>query len=275
MLNIEFDRGNPSQIVDITYISIAKIPYKFKSGWYATCQGRAIIGGGEHGNQTVELDGISWNADLPSTKVQRWESAFLYHQETGNLIVAGGRRSNRGYIDTIECLKIDSDGNGSEWMLLKSTLPKALNGHTLTEYQSSIILIGGHYDGEVTNEVWKGIFQDNEIQFEALPPMKQKRHYHFAFHVCGKIYVFGGENRFRSCVEVFNGDNWQDGIQIPCKLSRWDGDSAIMNRHGKIMILSNKMGIGIFDPEEQSVNFFNSQFKMREDDREYYAAVLI
>ena len=38
--------------------------------------------------------------------------------------------------------------------------------------------------------------------------------------------------------------------------------------------MTNKNGIGIFDPEINSINFFQEKFHMR-DDRKFYAALLI
>ena len=90
-------------------------------------------------------------------------------------------------LDFIEVLKIDTNGNGSDWESY-GTLPRPLLGHTMTLLRNEIVLIGGRKsNGEWTNEVWKGIIQGNEISFEPLPSMKNKRSNHFAFAYINKL----------------------------------------------------------------------------------------
>ena len=48
--------------------------------------------------------------------------------------------------------------------------------------------------------------------------MKLKRGSHFSFSLHGKIIVFGGEENEEenSHIEVFDGEKWIDGPQLPC-----------------------------------------------------------
>ena len=140
-------------------------------------------------------------------------------------------------------------------------------------------LVVGESYLEKKNEVWKGIIQGDEINFEQLPSMKNKRERHFAFAIQGKIFVFGGEERYwceNSKIEIYDPitKQWTDGPLLPCYLDKWIGN-AVMNRQGKIILMTKEKGIGIFDPENNFIDFFEGQFQMRENDRERYAALLI
>ena len=278
ILNIYFDDINPMKIVSVSHSSLPRIPFKYSSGFYEFCQGRLIIGGGDYTNQVAELDGIDFMDDLPSTKIQREDAAAVYHSGNKTLIVSGGIDKNKVYLDSIEMLKIDTNSNDTDWILHHSTLPHPLHGHTMTQLRNEIVLIGGDNSYEKwTNEVWKGIIQGNEISFEQLPSMKNWRSYHFAFAIHGNIYVFGGEyNRHNSKIEIYDPiiKKWTDGPHLPCYLSKKD-DCAVMNRQGKIILVKYEK-IGIFDPEDNSIVFFEGQFvKGKEFDRRYYAALLI
>ena len=175
-------------------------------------------------------------------------------------------------------LKIDTNSNDMEWKLHHSTLPHKLRGHTMTQLENEIVLIGGENSNlEKTNEVWKGIIQGNEISFEQLPSMKNRRSGHFAFAIQDKIVVFGGEQNETSKIETYDPitEQWTDGPFLTCYLNKYLGDNAVMNRQGKIILMTKEKGIGIFDPENDSIDFFQGQFHMKENDRRYYAALLI
>ena len=149
----------------------------------------------------------------------------------------------------------------------------------MTQLQNEIVLIrGSNSNGEKTNEVWKGIIQGNEIKFEQLQSMKSKRSNHFAFEIQGKIVVFGGEENYKenTKIEIYDPTTkkWTDGPLLPCYLNKVTGN-AVMNRQGKIILMTKEKGIGIFDPENNSIDFFEGQFQMRENDRKFYAALLI
>ena len=289
ILNIQFDVDNPATIVNVTHSSLPRIPFKYSGGFFESCQGRLIIGGGYYTNQVAELDGIDFMDDLPSTKIQREVAAAVYHSYSQTLMVLGGRDQNGETLDSIEILKIDSYSNDMEWKLHHSTLPHPLRDHTMTQLENEIVLIGGRTIREKTNEVWKGIIQGNEIRFEQLPSMKNKRSTHFAFAIQGKIYVFGGEEneKKKSKIEIYDPITklWTDGPLLPCYLSRfhsdiyneleWLSDNAVMNRQGKIILMTKQKGIGIFDPEKNSIEFFEGQFQMRENNRYDFAALLI
>ena len=79
ILNIYFDDINPAKIVNVSHLSLPRIPFKYTSGFSEFCQGRLIIGGGEWSNGLAELDGIDFMDDLPSTKIQRAHAASVYH----------------------------------------------------------------------------------------------------------------------------------------------------------------------------------------------------
>merc|ERR1712012_209340 len=99
--------------------------------------------------------------------------------------------------------------------------------------------------------------------------MKNKRIRHFAFAIQGKIYVFGGEENYNENSKIEKYDpitkQWADGPLLPCFVNKKNGN-AVMNRQGKIILMTNEKGIGIFDPENDSIDFFEGQFQMREND---------
>ena len=294
------DEDDATKINDVSYTSLGNIPFKFTVGFYQSCQGRIIIGDRFHKN-VVELDGIDWVEDLPSLNVTRFNGVSFYHSTSKSLIIAGGLNEGYWNVSDIEVLKIDINGNGGEWQIVTGRLPGQLNEFSITEFEDDFILTGGKImsyenlaDGayEHTNKVWKGILKEDKISFEELPPMKYNRKWHFSFQCQGKIFVFGGETfensrgqnerLENSQIEIFDGKKWIEGPMLPCYLTRremsysgiFGRDNAVLNRNGKIIILSEELGIGIFDPETLSIDFFQSQYKMREV-RTEFAAVLI
>ena len=284
ILNIQFDVDNPAKIVNVSHSSLPRIPFEYYLGFYESCQGRLIIGSGDRSLQIYELDGIDFMDDLPSTKIQRVDAAAVYHSGNKTLIMSGGYDKNAGeVVDSIEMLKIDTNSNGMEWKLHHCTLPHPLYYHTMTLLRNEIVLIGGGKSySDKTNEAWKGIIQGNGIRFDQLPSMKNKRSGHFAFAIKGIIYVFGGEENEDKNSKIEKYDpiikQWTDGPLMdygPCYLSKWFGDNAVINRQGKIILLKKGKGIGIYDPEKNSIDFFAGQFQMRENDRRGYAALLI
>ena len=94
ILNIYFDDINPAKIVNVSHSSLPRIPFKHRCGFYESCEGRLIIGGGQWRNQVYELDGIDFMDDLPSTKMHRELAAAVYHSGRKILIVSGGRDKN-------------------------------------------------------------------------------------------------------------------------------------------------------------------------------------
>ena len=74
-------------------------------------------------------------------------------------------------------------------------------------------------------------------------------------------------------MEIFDGETWKEGPRLPCYLDTGNGN-AVKDRKGKIIIISNNLGLGIFDPETLSINFFESKFRIREK-RSGFAAILI
>ena len=89
--------------------------------------------------------------------------------------------------------------------------------------------------------------------------------------------MFGGEETENSKIEKYDPitEQWSDGPLLPCYLSTYKGDNAVMNRQGKIILMTNTKGIGIYDPEKKSIDFFHGQFQMRENDQKLYAALMI
>ena len=75
--------------------------------------------------------------------------------------------------------------------------------------------------------------------------------------------MFGGEeNEYEnSKIEKYDPttEQWTDGPFLPVYLNKIK-DNAVMNRQGKIILMTNKKGIGIFDPETNSIIFFRENF---------------
>ena len=111
ILNVQFEKDNSTKISEVALSSLGNIPFNFEYGFYESCEGRLIIGGGSKNNQVAELDGVEWMDDLPSTKIQRYGAASVYHSGTQTLIVSGGYDRNDIDLDSIEMLKIDTNGN--------------------------------------------------------------------------------------------------------------------------------------------------------------------
>ena len=87
-------------------------------------------------------------------------------------------------LDSLEVLRIDNNGNGIEWEIASGKLPIPLYGHTMTEFEDGFILMGGsrRLGEHGCKMAWKGIWKDNEITFESLPPMNEERAHHFSLH---------------------------------------------------------------------------------------------
>ena len=269
------DEGDPTKINSVSYKSLANIPFASKNGFYQSCEGRILIGSDLYSNKMAELDGIDWMEDLPSMKYNREEAASVYHSATKSLIVAGGWDGGKS-LDNIELLKIDSESNGSECVIAEGALPHPLYRQAMTEFEDGFILTGGWKTSrERTNEAWRGILNENEVRFDPLPSMRHKRSLHFSFSFQEKIFVFGGEEnrKEKSQVEIFDGETWKEGPRLPCYLDTGNGN-AVKDRKGKIIIISNNLGLGIFDLETLSINFFESKFRIREK-RSGFAAILI
>ena len=88
------EEDDATKINGVSYTTLEKIPFDFKYGFYQSCQGRILIGGGDENLKVVELDGIDWMEDHPPLNVERWNAASVYHAAAKSLIVAGG---SKGY----------------------------------------------------------------------------------------------------------------------------------------------------------------------------------
>ena len=88
ILHVQFDVDDPAKILNVSYSSLPRMPFRYSKGFYEFCQGRLIIGGGEKSNGIAELDGIDFMDDLPSTMIRRQWAASVYHPGSKTLILS-------------------------------------------------------------------------------------------------------------------------------------------------------------------------------------------
>ena len=273
-MELNFDPEDKETVSNVNFVSVDNLPFDAWCPFYANCEGRHILGGGSDNYKVVELDN-NW-VSLPSCNLDRFWADCFYIKN--NLFVAGGIGS--GSIDTIERIEIKVDDNGGRWEVLANKLPYPVIGHTTSVLSNDqVYLIGGYKkDSEYTNQVWKGkIGEDKEITFSELPSMVNKRSRHFSFAIKEKLYIFGGEEdrNKKSQVEIWDGVSFKQGPEFPFYLDRYsNGDNAVLNRNGIIIVLTQQKGILTYNPLSGKINHFE-EFKVKDNDRYGYAALLL
>ena len=281
VLRILFDKDDNEVITKVEHSTINDMPFNADYPFYLNVQGRLIVGGGNKKRKVAALDSLNW-VDLPPLNFNRYDASSFYIN--GTLFVAGGLDHSQGnYLDSIERLKINSNDTEERWETCKETLPYKVIGHTTVIFNDNIYLIGGLVEClGATNKIWKGTIDDrNEITFKEVPPMQNKRYYHFSFSYSNKIYIFGGEED-NGKVEIFDGQGFIQGPQFSFYLSRFNGDNAILNMNGIIIITirgkpqegKTKEGIIIYNPLTGKITHY-PEFKLKDKDRLRFAALLI
>ena len=286
-----------NQICKVRYFEIDEMPEENIRAFYQNCQGRIIIGSGRNDNvgyvrSVFELDSIGWKSLAP-LNIPRVDAASTYINNT--LIVSGGVDKYADLLSSLEILEISSDTQSTQWEICQTFLPNEICGHTLTGFKGEIYLIGGLSSGCDEDDysgkhVWKGMlmpkkgplqpkyfnrfpFSKQSISFKRIASMQQNRDMHFSIVVNDQIHVFGGESEGKnSFVEIFDGETWSIGPDFPLLLSH-DNANAVLTRQNVIIITTIDNGIGIYDPIQGTVNFYE-HFKVK-DGRSKYAAMLI
>ena len=282
IINVVFGNTNKEKVIEISYTTLKDIPFSGNYGLFSTnCNGRLLLNGGENYDKLGELEGgLGWNQKLPSLKVGRCFAWASYIESRKHIFVSGGvsggKDRHKCYVDSIERLYITTDENGVGWETCKEHLPVKVMDHTTITIGDNLYLIGGNIKvlGK-TNRVWKGVINElNDITFEELPSMEYKRSSHVAVPYQGKIIVMGGEEDQGkySTIEIFNGESWEKGPQLPFYFDRKYGN-AILNKNGMIVIMTHYIGFAVYNCSSSSVQHYKD-FRMK-DDRRMYTALLI
>ena len=258
------------EITDAQFIEADEVPYELFNVFYQTCGSRSVIGGGCHGDQknssiVLEYTFNKWKF-LPSLNEGRSlpGSCWIHNQ----LVVAGGSYNNgpdygEEGLDSIEILDFDVSESQWEWETCASSLPIAVQYHTLSLLHDKMYLIGGIENRTWLNKIWKGSFHPNKtFTFEEMPPMKNERMLHFSISVNDKIHVFGGEKdcEQKSIVEIFDGHQWRLGPQLPFNVCRYSEAHAVLTSNNLILIITGDKQIVVYNPTKETIsNVFNTK----------------
>ena len=178
--------------------------------------------------------------------------------------------------------------------ICQTTLPIPVEQHTLTALNGKILLMGGNTGGKGksgrSNDVWEGtphtscgqssmICQrsfhfDSKIIWKPVDMMNVKRDEHFSVSTDNAIYVFGGNSNGQNHIEIFDGDHWEIGPNLPSELSTYNA-RAVVDKRNRI-IIATKNGIIVYDTKEGTVKTVNEHedHKKKWFDRSSYSALL-
>ena len=101
--------------------------------------------------------------------------------------------------------------------------------------------------------------------------LQKKRCTHFSFVISNQIIIFGGLGVGDDFVEIIEGNEVKQGPKVPFQLETFDAQ-AVLDRKNRVIIISNKYGLLVYDHQNRSFQHF-SDLKLREE-RYSYAAIL-
>ena len=99
--------------------------------------------------------------------------------------------------------------------------------------------------------------------------MSYKRRSHFLFSFQNKVIVFGGNHSLRDNedhIEYLIGGSWKIGPRVPINFNPYgsSGDAqSVLDRQGRITIISNKHGLIIFDIKKETFKHY-PDYKLNE-----------
>ena len=282
-MKIKFKDNN--KVNDVIYSQLPDYPWKFNYGSAINCEGRSIFLRNTYNNynkRVYEFDNGGYHA-LPSLNIGRkWPSVCYINKQ---LIVMGGWGS--GASSSIETFRIDVSNNDTEWKIIQSSLPIPLFGHKTVEHQNKIILCGGYLDNDAicgysnnSNRAWEGqLSPTNQFVWKEIGEMNYKRRDHFLFSFQNKVIVFGGNKSLRDNkqdqLEYLHDGKWELGPRVPFNLNSeypYGDAQSVLDRQGRITIISNEHGLIIFDIEKETFKHY-PDYKLREH-RECFTALL-
>ena len=207
---------------------------------------------------------------LISLKIDRYRSSVCYINK--QLVVIGGY--DNGPIKSIETFRIDASSNDTEWKISQSSLPIPLCRHKTVEHQNKIILCGGYSNG-YSNRAWEGqLSPANKFVWKEIGNMKYKRRDHFLFSFQNKVIVFGGNDSLRDNeqdrLEYLVDGSWELGPRVPFSFHAYFDAQAVLDRQGRIIIISNKHGLITYDIQKEKFRHY-PDYKLREPRRSFTA----
>ena len=102
--------------------------------------------------------------------------------------------------------------------------------------------------------------------------MSYKRSNHFLFSFQNKVLVFGGNRTLgenEDHVEYLEDESWKLGPRVPFNFEAYDTQS-VLDRQGRITIISNKHGLIIFDITKETFKHY-PEYKLREPRTDFTA----
>ena len=258
-----------NEVTDVAYSSLSDFEY-FGLRSAINCEGRSIfLGNHDCNNKAVYEFANGVYHPLPSLNVGRSLASVCYINK--QLVVLGGSHQY-GNSNSIETLGIDESSNDKEWKIILQSLPIPLCGHKAVEFKNKIIFTGGNDYGDSNRMSWEGQFfwKEKKIVWKEIGNMNYKRSGHFLFSFQNKVIVFGGNRSIgdneNDRVEYLDGERWKLGPIVPYNFnphSDVQDAQSVLDRRGRIIIISNELGLVIFDIQKETFrhypNFWLSQ----------------
>ena len=189
------------------------------------------------------------------------------------------------YEDSIEILDWDESNHGNQWIESPAKFPIRVSSHTMVTLNDKLFVIGGSVPAiggsNRLDTIWVGAFdvQENKISWVEMGLRLQKtRSRHFYFVISNQIIIFGGRRDgntpYETCkdfVEIIFGNELKRGPKVPVSLDTVF-DQAVLDRKNRIIIVSRKYGLLVYDHQHQSFQHF-PKFTLK-DKRIQYASIL-
>ena len=270
-LEVNFD---DTSITKIEYKYVPDVPNYIYRAAFGNFRGRSLIIGGDVDNKCFHFDQEKYQV-TPSLNGRRKDAASTFIQ---NKVILAGGHDGKKIADSIEILDWDESNHGSQWIRSPSRLPIKVQNHTMATCNHKLYVIGGQSVKSRCKQlhtIWEGTFssQKNEISWVQMGLRLQKsRSCHFSFVISNQIIIFGGEFAgANDVVEIIEGNELKQGPKVPFQLDTVS-DQAILDRQNRIVIISNKHGLILYDHQNESLKHF-PDLKLREE-RFMYAAIL-
>ena len=109
--------------------------------------------------------------------------------ESGKLIkivVAAGGKNQGSDLSSVELLYLNDDDTNNGGWVMGPELPQTIYSSTMVEYNNSVILIGGRYDGSYNRHLYK-LSSPNGTWSEMKQVLKTPRAFHVSFLVPDEI----------------------------------------------------------------------------------------
>ena len=170
----------------------------FGSGFQAVCYEKKlyVIGGRKkrcwQPVKSVHVFSISNNklTQGPSLNMDRSDMTSCFHDSSRSIFVIGGNCFNRNYLETIERLVLNDEGEAvGEWEMI-TPMPVEATGSAAAALGDCLYVCGGTNKSGRMDLVQ--IFNVPTGTWKLGSPMKNRRYGHSATTVGNKVYVMGG-----------------------------------------------------------------------------------